>query len=102
MLKQQQNLERRFGTSKMYLSPQWLPLLSVLKRAFCLDDSLFIAGPIVCGALWLVLILLFSTLSPSSFAIILFPDHTHLLFIAMVSSLLASDSMTTRTLNFHQ
>ena len=28
-------LGRRFGTSKMHLSPQWLRLLSVLRRWFC-------------------------------------------------------------------
>ena len=34
-LQQQQNLGRRFGTSKMHLSPRWLRLLSVLRRWFC-------------------------------------------------------------------
>ena len=35
VLQQQQNLGRRFGTSKMHLSPWWLRLLSVLRRWFC-------------------------------------------------------------------
>ena len=35
VLQQMQNLGRRFGTSKMHLSPQWLWLLSVLRRWFC-------------------------------------------------------------------
>ena len=38
VLQQQQNLGRRFGTSKMHLSPpppRWLRLLSVLSRWFC-------------------------------------------------------------------
>ena len=34
-LQQQPNLGRRFGTSKMHLSPHWLRLLSVLRRWFC-------------------------------------------------------------------
>ena len=35
MFQQQQNLGRRFGTSKMHLSPKRLWLLSVLRRWFC-------------------------------------------------------------------
>ena len=35
VLQQQQNLGRRFGTSKMHLSPLWLWLLSVLRRWLC-------------------------------------------------------------------
>ena len=35
VLQQQQNLERKFGTCKMHLSPRWLRLLSVLRRWFC-------------------------------------------------------------------
>ena len=47
LLQQQQNLGRRFGTSKMHLCPQWLRLVSVLKRWFCCFDFLFIVTPIV-------------------------------------------------------
>ena len=47
MLQQQQNLGRRFGTSKMHLSPQWLLLLSVLNPWFCCFDSFLIVTPIV-------------------------------------------------------
>ena len=35
VLQQRQNLGRRFGTSKMHLSPRWLKLLSVLWRWLC-------------------------------------------------------------------
>ena len=35
VLQQQQNLGRRFDTSKMHLGPRWLRLLSVLRRWFC-------------------------------------------------------------------
>ena len=42
VLQQQQNLGRRFGTSKMHLSPQRLWLLSVLGGGSVVDDSLLI------------------------------------------------------------
>ena len=47
VLQQQQNLGRRFGTSKMYLSPRWLRLLSVLSVHTVVVDFLFIVTPIV-------------------------------------------------------
>ena len=40
MLHQQQNLVRRFGISEMHLSPQWLWVLSVLRRWFFLVEAL--------------------------------------------------------------
>ena len=65
----------------MFLSPQWLRLLPVLRRRFCLEE---VFGPCF----------VFQHLFPSSFVIILFPGHTHLLFIAMVSSLIVSVPQT--------
>ena len=47
MLQQRHNLGRRFGTNKMHLSPQWLLMLSVLRRWFCCFDSLLIVNPIL-------------------------------------------------------
>ena len=38
----------RFGTNKMQFSPQWLRLLSILRRWLCCF-ALFIVVPIVCG-----------------------------------------------------
>ena len=55
----------------MHFSPQWGRLLPVLRRGSDVDDSLFVVAPIVCGVLCLILVLLFGTLFPSSFAIIL-------------------------------
>ena len=50
VLQQQQNLGRRFGTSKMHLSPQWLGLLSILRRWFC-RCCLFVYCYYHCGSL---------------------------------------------------
>ena len=63
VLQQQQNLGRRFGTSKMYLSPQWLRLLSVLRRWFCCC-WLFVYCYSHCGSLLLFFVLLYVTLCP--------------------------------------
>ena len=52
VLQQQQNLERRFGTSKIYFSPphpQWCWLLSVLRIGCDFVDSLLILTPIFVG-----------------------------------------------------
>ena len=61
---QQQNLGRRFGTSKMHLSPRWPRLLSVLRQ------WLLIVTPVVgfCNCSMFCCMLLYV---PSSFAIIL-------------------------------
>ena len=47
MLHLLQNLGRRFGTSKMHISPQWPRLLSVLCGASVVVDSLLFVTPIV-------------------------------------------------------
>ena len=55
VLQQQQNLKRRFGASKLHISPtppplptpRWLRLLSVLRRWFCCCWLLFIVTPFV-------------------------------------------------------
>ena len=52
MLQQQQNLGRRFGASKMHLSPsppppRWLWLLSVRSKAVVVVDSILIVTPVV-------------------------------------------------------
>ena len=117
---QQQNLGRRFGTSKMHLSPRWLRLLSVLRRWFCCCDFLFIVTLIVGFCNWsmfcwtllyahssIAIILmgkreLVALLGLSSwcllmverlfhavprgclrFVIVVYPDHTHLLFMLL-------------------
>ena len=66
VLQQQQNLGRRFGTSKMYLSPQWFWLLSVLGDGSVVVDSLLIVTPIV-GFCNFVYVLLCVTLCPFLF-----------------------------------
>ena len=71
MLQQQQNLGRRFGTSKMHLSPQWLRLLSVLRRSCSVvaDSSLIVTlimGFCNCSMFWRALLYVHS-----SFAIIM-------------------------------
>ena len=79
VLQQQQNLGRRFGTSKMHLSPpppppppppRWLRLLSVLGGGSVVVDCLFIVTPIVgvCNCSLFCCTLLYV---PSRFAIIL-------------------------------
>ena len=57
MRAKQQNLRRRFGTNKMYLStppPLWLRLLSVLRRWLCCSYFIVYFAPIVCMALILL------------------------------------------------
>ena len=44
------NLGRRFGTSKMHISPRWPRLLSVLRRWFCCC-CLFVYCYFHCGSL---------------------------------------------------
>ena len=56
--------------------PQWLRLLSVLRRWFCCWLL-----PLFVGVLYLVLVLLFSTLCPSSFAITLMGCFTLIVFL---------------------
>ena len=72
MFKQQQNLWRRFGSSKMHLS---LPVASAAVHSKAVVLLLLIYCllllPLFVGVLCLVLVLLFRTLCPSSFAIIL-------------------------------
>ena len=70
VLQQQQYLGRRFGTSKMHLSPQWHRLLSVLRRWFyccwfVVDCYSY------CGILLLVYVSCALLCLHSSFAIIL-------------------------------
>ena len=72
LLQQQQNLGRRFGTSKMHLSPPvaYAAVRSkavVLLSSWCLVmvERLFLAVPRCC----------------LQFVIVVFPDHTHLLFL---------------------
>ena len=57
-----------FGTSKMHLSSL---VALVAGGGSLVVDSLFIFAPFVCGGSVFVLVLLFSTQCPSSFAIIL-------------------------------
>ena len=117
VLQQQQNLRRRFGTSKMHLSLRWFRLVFVRRRWFCCC-WLVVYCSSHCGSLYLFMFCCMLLYVPSSFAIILmgkrelvallslstrcpvmvvwfflavpwvclqfvivvFPDHTHLLF----------------------
>ena len=102
-----QNLGRRFGTSKMHLSPQWLRLLSILRCGSVVADLSFIVTPIVgvcncsmfcctllyvnsrfaliCVSSWcLVIVVWLFLMMPRAclqFVIVVFLDHTHLLFL---------------------
>ena len=97
--KQQQNLGRRIGASKiMHLSPQWFRLLSVLRMCFyCWSFIVFSVAPSVCWGFCVWSFFCYAVLSALSsflimvvwlflvvpwvclrFGIMIFPDHIYL------------------------